>query len=78
MSRWYVALCFLLCTLHVRAQEQADSIVPPDTLQQQPSSEISKLREVVRGFDRLNEDYIEPQHYVLTVMFQGTHTYDRY
>ena len=78
MSRWYVALCFLLCTLHVRAQEQADSIVPPDTLQQQPSSEISKLREVVRGFDRLNEDYIEPQHYVFTVMFQGTHTYDRY
>ncbi len=78
MSRWYVALCFLLCTLHVCAQEQTDSIVPPDTLQQQPSSEISKLREVVRGFDRLNEDYIEPQHYVFTVMFQGTHTYDRY
>ncbi len=68
MSRWYVALCFLLCTLHVCAQEQTDSIVSPDTLQEQPSSEISKLREVVRGFDRLNEDYIEPQHYVLSLI----------
>ena len=35
-------------------------------------------KKVVRGFDRLDENYIEPQHYDWTVMGQITHTYDVY
>lgn len=36
------------------------------------------VRKTVRGFDRLNKDYIEPQHYIYTAMLQFTHTYDIY
>jgi len=39
---------------------------------------LSLIRRIVRGFDRLNKDYIEPQHFIYTVMLQATHTYDRY
>ena len=40
--------------------------------------DISSLRKTVRGFDRLDERYIEPQHYVFTVMVQSTYIYDYY
>ena len=36
------------------------------------------VRRTVREFDRLNTDYIEPQHYIFTVMLQGTYAYDHY
>ena len=39
---------------------------------------LSLLRRIVRGFDRLDTNYIEPQHYIYTVMLQATHTYDLY
>ena len=41
-------------------------------------NELSFFRRIVRGFDRLDERYIEPQHYVFTVMVQTTYTYDYY
>lgn len=34
------------------------------------------VKRTVRGFDRLDTTYIEPQHYVFTVMLQATHNYD--
>jgi hypothetical protein len=37
---------------------------------------IGLLRRIIRGFDYLDENYIEPQHYVFTAMLQGTYTYD--
>lgn len=39
---------------------------------------MSVVRKTVRGFDRLDNAYIEPQHYVFTVMLQVTHNYDIY
>lgn len=38
----------------------------------------SVVRRTVRGFDRLDTLFIEPQHYVFTVMLQMTHNYDLY
>ena len=45
---------------------------------QEPSRKLSLVRRIVRGFDRLDDRYIEPQHYVFTAMLQATHTYDIY
>ncbi|MBQ9357615.1 MAG: DUF4421 domain-containing protein [Prevotella sp.] len=55
------------------AQETADS-----THRFQMSDIKSQIRKTVRGFDRLDTRFIEPQHYVFTVMLQATHTYDIY
>jgi len=46
-----------------------------DSLEQQPRR-LSLIRRVIRGFDRLDTAYIEPQHYNFTMMLQATHTYD--
>ena len=53
------------------AQETSDSVVAK-------KDELGIIRRTVRGFDRLNDDYIEPQHFIWTVMLQATHTYDLY
>lgn len=93
MREWGFAFVFcLLGTLGVVAQEPtdsipadsillpADSIAPSDTLaaQQEKPRRLSLLRRIIRGFDRLDTAYIEPQHYLFTVMLQGTHTLDLY
>ena len=39
---------------------------------------MSLLRRIIRGFDRLDTLYIEPQHYNLTVMLQTTYVIDQY
>ena len=39
---------------------------------------MSLLKRVIRGFDRLDTLYIEPQHYNLTMMMQATYTLDQY
>ena len=59
--------------------ERTDIDLPSDTLAQEKAErKLGKVRRVVRGFDYLDHNYIEPQHYIFTVMMQGTHTYDRY
>lgn len=40
--------------------------------------ELSKFRMMVRGFSKIDTNYIEPQHYNFTVMLQSTSTYDIY
>ena len=35
---------------------------------QEPPRKLSLVRRIVRGFDRLDDRYIEPQHYVFTAM----------
>lgn len=62
----------LLVSLSVQAQE------PVDTIAQEQTGKLGLVRRIVRGFDRLDEDYIEPNHYVFTVMLQATRTYERY
>jgi len=41
-------------------------------------SQLGVLRRTIRGFDRLEDDYIEPQHYEFTVMMQATRTYESF
>lgn len=73
------ALIFLLCLEAVvaTAQESVDT-VSTVSLEQSKSKEIDKIRQTIRGFDRLNKEYIEPQHYEFTVMGQVTRTYESF
>ena len=71
-------LCGLWLCLGVGAAEPQDSIAPADTAVVRKPRKLSLIRRIIRGFDRLNKDYIEPQHFTYTVMLQATHTYDRY
>ncbi|MBP3252717.1 MAG: DUF4421 domain-containing protein [Prevotella sp.] len=59
----------------LRAEEPADTTVAAACSQPR---KLSLLRRIIRGFDRLDLRYIEPQHYLYTVMLQATHTYDIY
>ncbi len=36
------------------------------------------IKRFIDSFDRQDENYIEPQHYIFTVMAQSTYSYDRY
>ena len=75
---WLVVLMGWFFLVPVAAQVE-DMAVPTDTIEQaQSGHRLSWWRRVIRGFDRLDTNYIEPQHYIFTVMMQGTHTYDRY
>ncbi|MBQ8988682.1 MAG: DUF4421 domain-containing protein [Prevotella sp.] len=48
---------------------------PSDTLR---TKELSKIRQTIRGFDRTEDKYIEPQHYEFTVMLQATRTFENF
>lgn len=87
-------LIYIICfwgTMSAMAQEAIDmtlSIPPVDTLPAAiitdtlpaptPKRKMSFIRRLIRGFDRLDERYIEPQHYVFAAMLQATHNYDFY
>ena len=72
----------VLVCIGVPALSQSDTLsvyVLPDTSDVDgQQSRLGYVRRTVRGFDRLNTDYIEPQHYIFTVMMQGTYAYDHY
>ncbi|MBQ4392777.1 MAG: DUF4421 domain-containing protein [Prevotella sp.] len=76
MKLFALLLVLLLAFVDVRADEPADSLAA-DTVAPLPRK-LGVVRRTVRGFDRLNDDYIEQQHYVCTIMLQATHTYDSY
>lgn len=48
-----------------------------DSIAEKPKK-LGLIRRIIRGFDRLDTRYIEPQHYIFTLMLQGTYTYDNY
>ena len=80
MFRKYILTAFsLMLSMLVAAQEQADTAVTevPSQAKSTPAKNIqATVRRTVRGFDHLNKSYIEPQHYLFTVMMQATHNYD--
>ncbi len=50
-----------------------------DTIQvEQPQKELSWLQRTIEGFTYIDTNYVEPQHYNWSVMFQGTYNYDYY
>lgn len=74
MKRLTLIITLLLTHMAAQAVEvlEGDTVVASE---EQPPK-LSLLRRIIRGFDRLDDRYIEPQHYVFTAMLQATHTYD--
>ena len=57
----------------------ADSLnTIPTENKKQAKSFRSTLKKIIRGFSSVDTNYIEPQHYVMQTMLQGTYTYERY
>jgi len=74
--------CNLFFSLPLAAAPESDSLSTSlstfegDTIPHR--RKLTPLRRTVRGFDRLDTTFIEPQHYIFTVMLQATHNYDIY
>ena len=63
----------------VSAQEtegMAVDSVKADTVATVKPKKLSLIRRIIRGFDKIDERYIEPQHYVFAAMLQATRSYD--
>ena len=60
----------------LRTEMQKADILKRDTVKKQ--HEIGVIRQTIRGFDRLQDEYIEPQHYEFTIMGQITRTYENF
>jgi hypothetical protein len=57
--------------------QEVDSLPSADsTIVEEAPRKLSLIRRIIRGFDKMDERYIEPQHYLFTVMLQTTYTYD--
>lgn len=67
----------LLALLMIALPARADDSEPTDS-----TAEAKKrpnfLQRVISSFDRIDERYIEPQHYYFSAMLQGTYSYDFY
>ena len=78
MKRYVIAVTLMLnLGLTVKAQTDA----PVDSVTTEAPAEkhkLSLIRRIIRGFDRLDKRYIEPQHYLFTAMLQSTQNYDYY
>ncbi len=57
----------------------ADSLnTMPTENKKQAKNFRNTLKKIIRGFSSVDTNYIEPQHYVMQTMLQGTYTYERY
>lgn len=74
MKRFLFAIASLLFLTVAHAVQPVDTLLKRLT----DTQGYQEVKRIVRGFDRLDTTYIEPQHYLFTVMLQATHTYDRY
>ena len=76
MLRYCIILIFVMQVVTMMAQEKADTL---RTVSEGTNpSELGMIRRTIRGFDRLEDEYIEPQHYEFTVMGQVTRTYESF
>lgn len=76
MLRYCIILIFVMQVVTMMAQEKADTF---RTVSEGTNpSELGMIRRTIRGFDRLEDEYIEPQHYEFTVMGQVTRTYESF
>ncbi len=61
------------------AQDTDTIVSPPPASPTPPMAALrTQIKMTVRGFDRLDTAFIEPQHYIFTVMLQATNNYDLY
>lgn len=61
-----------------RVDTTAIDVGQGETEKQPKERKIGLLRRIIRGFDSLDERYIEPQHYVFTVMGQSTYAFENF
>lgn len=73
--RWLLIVGCWLASVGCWASSSQDTI-SIDTITK--PREISKIRQTIRGFDRLEDQWIEPQHYEFQVMGQITRTYESF
>ena len=82
LMRRLIIVIGLLLVMMTGGAEPSDTLVVqvPDTVtvHEQPKKKMGLIRRIIRGFDRLDERYIEPQHYVFAAMLQTTYNYERY
>ena len=74
MRESLLVLFWMMLGLSATAAE-SDSLTT-DTISDKNT--LGVIRRTVREFDRLNDEYIEPQHYEFTVMGQITRTYESF
>lgn len=80
MKQLILGLAMMMAT-PVCAQETTTVVgdsVGTDTIAKSTPKKLGLIRRIIRGFDKVDERYIEPQHYVFAAMLQGTRTYDHY
>ncbi len=62
------------------AQLISDSLRQPlqkaDTVVKSSRNRLDAVKRTIKGFDRLEDDYIEPQHYDFTVMMQASRSFE--
>ena len=73
--RWVLVVVCCFLSLDCWSSSNHDTL-SVDTIRK--PREISKIRQTIRGFDRLEDEWIEPQHYEFQVMGQITRTYESF
>lgn len=68
---------FLFCVIPSMAQEDSMCVQKPDSTVTQ-KRQLGWLRRVIRGFSKIDTNYIEPQEYNFTVMLQNTISFEGY
>ena len=69
-----IVLLFIICTLFF---SPAGAQTPTDTTVTK-ERKLGVVRRTIREFDRLQDEYIEPQHYEFTVMLQATQNFENF
>lgn len=75
--RRLLSIVMLMISLGAAAQDSL-AVEEPSVAVEEPKHEMSWLRRTIRGFSYIDENYVEPQHYNWSIMFQGTYNYDYY
>lgn len=70
-----ILLSFLLLTADAYSQEDTVKVVKKNTVFRRIGRVFTKI---FKGFNEIDTNYIEPQHYNYTVMLQNTNTYETY
>ena len=73
-----LAIVILLTYCEAEALLAADHLSLPVDSARKPKPIRETVKQTIRGFDRLDHDYIEPQRYEFTVMMQATRTFESF
>jgi len=76
MKRCLTLLLAMLPALWLRAAQPEEPVTTADSTRTREGKMIGTIREVVREFDRTEDDYIEPPHYELAVEMRATRNFE--